>query len=378
MLLEDFVKKKINLKKDKLQYRFLQALEKGSATEIYEDGKKYISFSCNDYLGLSNNPDIKEAAISAIKKYGIGSGSSRLITGNHLLYRVLEKEIASLKKTEDSIVFGSGYLTNIGVISAFMTRKDLIVADKEVHSSIIDGIILSNAKLLRFKHNDLNDCDKLLRNNRESYNNCLILTDSVFSMDGSVAPVKELYQIALKYKSWLLTDEAHSTGVITDKEFNKNQGSEHIQTGTLSKAVGSYGGYVCATKKVTEYLTNYSRPLIYSTALPPSVIAASVASIKFIKNNKNFTLKPLENAVYFTSLLKIKQAVSPIVFIILKDEEKALNASKILKKEGFIVIAIRPPTVTKSSSGLRFTFSALHKKEDIKKLTDIIKKNDWV
>lgn len=354
-----------DLKKDNL-YRTLNETSRTDGVNIIRGGKEMVSFCCNDYLGLSHNSNVKKAGIDAIEKYGVGSGASRFVTGNSPLYKELEAKLAKMKSAESAIVYGSGYLANIGTIPALMGRDDLIIADKLVHACLLDGARLSGAKLVRFAHNDVEKCEEILEKNRDSYSNCLILTDHVFSMDGDVAPVDDLYEIAEKYNSWLMTDDAHGLGILPNKK-------AHIQMGTLSKAVGCYGGYVCASSNIVEYLHNKSRSLIYSTALPPSVLASSIEALKIINNNKGKPCKALQNAQYFTELLDLPKAQSTIVPMILGDSQKAVLASQALEQEGFLVSAIRPPTVPNNTARLRFTFSSLHSKQNIDNIVAVIK-----
>lgn len=350
----------------------LRILKQGMRTDdvyVTRGGRKLISFSCNDYLGLTNNEKVKEASCNALLKYGAGSGASRMVTGNNLLYEELEAILAHIKGTEAALVIGSGFLANIGIIPALAGKDDLIIADKLVHASIIDGCKLSGAKLMRFTHNDPASCKKLLERYRHNYKNCLVITETIFSMDGDAAPIDELYNISNDFDSWLMTDDAHGLGIIS----NHFSAKPHIQMGTLSKAVGSYGGYVCADKVVIDYLTNNTRSMVYSTALPPAVLAASIASLKIIMNDKALCKKPVENAELFTSMLGIEKAQSAIVPLILGTEEKSMEAMEILESEDFLVLAIRPPTIPKGTSRLRFAFSALHKTEDIAKLAKVVK-----
>lgn len=335
---------------------------------VIRNGQKLLSFSSNDYLGLSQHPNVKEAAIRAIEQYGTGSGASRLITGNNPLYDTLEKTLAATKGSEDCIVFGSGYLANIGTIAALMKKTDLILADKLAHACLLDGARLSGATLLRFSHNDAAKCTSLLKKHRNHHTNCLIVTETVFSMDGDLAPVQELHELATQHDTWLLTDDAHGLGVVTTTT------KSHLQMGTLSKAVGSYGGYVCTSKATADYLRNTARSLIYSTALPPATLAASIAALELMQSDTSLAARALENARHFTALLNLPQAQSPIVPLVLGGEEKTLLASKTLEQAGFLAWPIRPPTVPSGTSRLRFTFSALHKTQDIETLADIIKR----
>jgi 8-amino-7-oxononanoate synthase len=357
----------LDLKKGNL-FRQLHETERSDGVHINRNGKKLISFSCNDYLGLSQNEQVKTAAIVAIEKYGVGSGASRFVTGNTPLYQELELKLAQMKGTEAAIVFGSGYLANIGVIPALVGKDDLIIADKLIHACMLDGAKLSGAKLIRFSHNSVEKCEEILKQHRNSFKNCLILTEHVFSMEGDVAPIAELYQLANKYNAWLMTDDAHGFGVLEPQQ-------AHLQMGTLSKAVGCYGGYICASQNIIEYLRNKSRSLIYSTALPPSVLASAVVSLHIIEKNMGKPCKALQNAQYFSDALQLPKAQSAIVPLILGDELKALNASKILEEAEFLVSSIRPPTVAKNTARLRFTFSSLHRKENIDNIVTVIKQN---
>jgi 8-amino-7-oxononanoate synthase len=366
--LEIFAKHKLEKAARAKQARQLYISAREDGVYVNRGGRKLISFSCNDYLGLSNHPLVKKAAIDAIEKYGTCGGASRLVTGNNPLYNELETLLATIKNTESALVFGSGYLANIGIIPALVGRGDLIIADKLVHASLIDGCKLSGAKLLRFTHNNIQSCENILKKQRTDYKNCLIVTDNIFSMDGDAAPIDALYDLAEQHNGWLMSDDAHGLGTIS----NINRKIPHIQMGTFSKAVGSYGGYVCAQKTVIDYLVGSAKSLVYSTSLPPATLAASIAALKIITENKDLCAKPLQNAKLFTKLLGLPDAISPIVPIITNTEDKAILAAQNLKKNGFLVSAIRPPTVPIGTSRLRFTFSALHNTKDIEKLAEII------
>ena len=332
---------------------------------VVRNGKRLVSFSCNDYLGLSQHRKVKQAAIAAIEKYGCGAGASRLVTGNHPLYSELEARLAAWKGAEAALVFGSGYLANIGVLPALVGKSGLILADKLVHACLIDGAQVSNARLVRFKHNDIEDCARLLALHRKNHNHCLIVTDEVFSMDGDLASLAELSKIAASHDAWLMADGAHSLMPL--------QSHVDIYMGTLSKALGSYGGYICSSKEVISYLATSARSLMFSTGLPPASIAASIAALDVIRENPGLAFTPLAKAKIFTDALGLPAAQSAIVPIIMGDEIKALSAAAILENEGYLVTAIRPPTVPERTSRLRFAFSALHADEDILKLAQIIK-----
>ena len=333
---------------------------------VERNGKKLISFSCNDYLGLSQNKLVIEAGINALNKYGVGSGASRLVTGNCPLYEELEALLAQYYGMEDACVFGSGYLANIGTIPALVGKNDLIIADKLSHACIIDGAKLSGATLLRFAHNNYEHCRLLLENNRNEYQNCLIITESVFSMDGDTSPLEQLSGLATKYNSWFMTDNAHN--------LTKNhQPATNIYLGTLSKAIGSYGGFVCGSNSLIEYLKTSARSLIFSTGLPPVTLATAIKAIEIIKEQPELCQKPLENARIFTDILDLPTAESAIVPLIIGENAKTLAASQMLAEKGFLVAAIRPPTVPENTARLRFTFSALHSKQQIEKLCANVK-----
>jgi 8-amino-7-oxononanoate synthase len=349
--------------------RELTVTERMESCVVTREGKQGISFSCNDYLGLSQDARVKKTAKDATELYGSGAGASRLVTGNYPAFTELEDKLAKWKGCESALVLGSGYLANIGVIPALVDKDDLILADKLVHASLIDGALLSKAKLLRFAHNNMQDCERLLTLHRSSYQNCLIVTDEVFSMDGDIAPLAELNHLAKSYDSWLMVDGAHA---LTPSEYGD------INIGTLSKAFGSYGGYVCASRDIIDYLITSLRSFVFSTGLPPAVIAASIASIDIMLSAPELLLQPVKKAQLFTKTLGLPLAQSPIVPIILGNETKALAASRTLWEEGYLVTAIRPPTVPIGTSRLRFTFCTMHEDKDILKLADIIKSKGWL
>ncbi len=359
----------INLKEKSL-YRSLITSDAVDSTTIKRDGKNFISFCCNDYFSLSQNPEVKKAAIAAIKKYGIGARASRYITGNNSLYKKLEQKIARLKSCDDAIIFSSGYAAAIGVLPALVGEGDLIISDRLIHSSLIDGAKLSSAKLLRFKHNDILHCREILTENRKKFAKCLIITETVFSMDGDVGKILELLELAKEFECLLLSDDAHGLGLnLFYKE--KIAAKNHLQMGTFSKGVGALGGYVCGDKILIDYLRNFAKSAIYSTGLPPCILAASLASLKII-SEKKLAKKVLENASYFCELLNLPKPQSAIVVILIYDNKKVIEIAKKVAKKGFLISAIRPPTVEPGKSRLRITFCANHKKSQIKKLAEVL------
>ncbi len=364
-------KKIAHLKANNL-YRSLKTFDNKNEVYIKRDGKKYISFCSNDYLGLSQNKDVKNAAINAIKNYGFGSGSSRYITGNNSLYSKLENKLSQIKNSEDAIVFGSGYLTGTSIVAALCKKNDLIIADKLIHSCLIDGALLSGSKMLRFKHNDIKHAREILSKNRKNYQKCLIITETVFSMDGDLGRVKELLELALEFNCLLISDDAHGIGIIKNN-YDKKYKNIHIQMGTLSKAVGGYGGYVCAEYSLIEYLRNFAKSAIYSTALPPAILAGNLKSLEIIEKDQELTKKALDNANYFCKIVNLPKTDSCIIVLIVGEAKKAVQLANNIAKKGYLTSAIRPPTVEKGRSRLRITFNANHKKPDIKKLANLIK-----
>ena len=369
--------KKLSEIKSLSQKRQLISTKRQNDSVVIRNNKTLISFSCNDYLGLSQNAQVIEASIKALKKYGSGSGASRLVSGNNPLYEKLERLLANFKNGEAACVFGSGYLTNSGIIPSLTSNKDLLLFDELSHASTNIGIKLSNARSIKFKHNDLNHVEILLKKYRKKYKSCFLLTEGVFSMDGDRGKIKELAYLAKKYDASIILDDAHGFGVL-----GNGKGSQYeldpvpeilIQMGTLSKAIGSYGGFVVAPKIIIDLLHNKARSLIYTTALPPSILASAIKAIEIIQSRKSLVIKPYENAKLFCKITGLPEPESSIVSIILKSEKNAINASKLLEKNGYYVSAIRPPTVPINTSRLRFTFSAAHKKQDILNLSKLVK-----
>ena len=371
----------ISLYKNKLseinklsQTRKLVLTSRNNNSIVTRNEKALISFSCNDYLGLSKNKEVIKASIRATKKYGSGSGASRLVSGNNPLYEKLEHLLATYKKSEDACVFGSGYLTNTGIIPALSSNKDILLYDELSHSSTNIGIKLSSAKSMKFKHNDSNHLESLLKKHRQKYFHCFIFTEGVFSMDGDRGKIKELAFLANKYDASIILDDAHGFGVL-----GNGRGSLHeytpipeilVQMGTLSKAIGSYGGFVTASKTIIRLLHNKARSLIYTTGLPPGSLAASIKSLEIIMSNSKITHKPYQYAKLFCKIAKLPAPESSIVSIIMHSEENAIKASKLFEKYGYYIGAIRPPTVPKNTSRLRFTFSSAHKKKDVINLAE--------
>ena len=352
--------------------RRLQETRRAGPDRAFRAGRELISFCCNDYLNLSHHPEVCRAAIQAIERYGAGAGASRLVTGNHPLYADLEARLARIKGTEAACVFGSGYLANIGIIPAFAGPGDLIVVDELGHACMHAGARLSRATTRTFAHNDPDSCRALLAAERGKHRHCLILTEGVFSMDGDLAPLPALSALAADFDAWLLVDDAHGFGVLGGGRGSAAHWGDGVhvplQMGTLSKAAGTYGGYLCAARPVVDFLVNRARSFVYSTGLPPSVVASAIAALDIIARDPGLTETPVLKARLFTSLLGLPPAESCIVPVVLGGADTALAASESLLEAGFLVIAIRPPTVPEGTARLRFTFSAAHRDEDIARL----------
>jgi len=341
------------------------------------EGKTLISFADNDYLGLSQHPEVKIAAAHAAIRYGAGSGASRLVTGDHILYLELEERLARIKGSEAALVFGSGFMANTGIIPTLVGKNDLVLADTLIHASMHAGIKLSGATTMLFAHNDAADAKRILEEQRGNFENVLILVEGVYSMDGDMAPIKAIAEAAAEHNAWFMVDDAHGLGVIGGGKgavaADGASGMVPLQMGTLSKGVGAYGGYLAASKPVIELMKNRARAFIYTTALPPATIAGASAALKLIENDKALTAKPMQYANYFCDALGLKTPASPIVPLLVGSADKAMAASKALEVRGFIVTAFRPPTVAEGTSRLRFCFSASHKISDIDALIKAVK-----
>jgi 8-amino-7-oxononanoate synthase len=375
--LDQFAQQKL----DDLQRRHLRRALAETVREagiwVERAGKRLLSFSCNDYLNLTQHPAIKQAAIAAIEQYGAGSGASRLVTGNHPLYAQLEARLARIKQAEAAVVFGSGYLANAGIIPVLIGRDGLVLADELSHACLFAGAQLSRGKVMTFRHNDLAHARELLERHRAEHDRALMVTDGVFSMDGDLAPLAELLALANEHDAWLMSDDAHGLGVVGGGRGSSFVGNSHIpvplQMGTLSKAVGAYGGYLCASSAVIDLIRNRARTLIYSTGLPPSCVAASIAALDLIEREPGYAALPVQKAKAFTKAAGLPEAQSPIVPVIIGAEEATLVASQMLAEEGYLAAAIRPPSVPAGTARLRLTFTAQHPDEQIARLAGLVR-----
>jgi glycine C-acetyltransferase/8-amino-7-oxononanoate synthase len=371
MKFEKFLEKEIEILKEKKLYR---------SRIILSD--KVINFSSNDYLGLKDSFSTKNKLCTNIKNLSLGSGASTHVSGYVDIQKELEEELANFKKSESCIVVGSGYLANLGLISSITTEKDIIFSDELNHASIIDGIRLSKAKKVIYKHNNIEDLEKKLKENK-SEGNIFIITDGVFSMEGDIAKLDKLYKIAKEHDAVLIIDDAHATGILGEGKgtifhYSLKPEKNIIQMGTLSKAVGSYGAFICGSKILIEYLINKMRTAIFTTALSPVQNFISLENLRIIKNSPERIKNVLEKAQYLYKNLKdinyeVRYFGVPIISLITKTEEKALEFRDKLLEKGFFIQAIRPPTVPEGESRLRITLSYNHKYEEIDELIKAIK-----
>lgn len=330
-------------------------------------------FSSNNYLGLARDERLKKAAIQAIETYGTGSGGARLTTGNFLLHERLEASLASFKQKESAIVFSSGYLANLGVISALMGPGDVIFSDELNHASIIDGCRLSKARIVVYRHADMDDLRNKIRSAQETKK--LIVTDGVFSMDGDIAPLPDIVEVAQTHGAWVMVDDAHATGVLGETGAGTAEYfgvSDRIQLlmGTLSKSVGAEGGYVAASRTVVDYLRNHARSFIFQTSLSPGVVASALEGIRIIREEPERRRRLLKNARLLRDGLTklgftLVEGITPIVAVMIGEAEKAVRFSARLEEEGVFAPAIRPPTVPQGSSRIRVTLMATHTQSEI-------------
>lgn len=346
---------------------------------IIIDNRELINFASNDYLGISSHPFIVSNAIKILEIFGIGSGASRLLAGGVVLHNELEKKIAKFKNTPSALIFNSGYSANTGIIPALFDKDFLILSDELNHASIIDGCRLSKAEIKIYKHKDIEHLKKLLKT--ENKKQKIVITDSVFSMDGDIAPLSEIYNLCKKYSAFLYIDDAHGTGVLGNgkgalSHFNIRPTSWIIQMGTFSKALGSYGAFLAGSKDVVKLTLNTARSFMFSTALPACIIAASLAAIELIEKDTSSIKKLWANREKVASALSdlgfdLMKSETPIIPLKMKDIDAAIRLSDKLFKKGIYAPAIRPPTVKKPR--LRITVTAAHTDEDIERLIDALK-----
>ena len=377
----DFLKEKISELKEQGIYRKLPVLETPNEAEIILNGKKVINLSSNNYLGFSNHPRLKKASIEAIEKYGVGSGAVRTIVGNMKIHEELEEILAKFKREEAAFVFQSGFNCNAGTIQAITEAGDIIISDELNHASIIDGSRLSRANKGIYKHSDMDSLEAVLKESRDKYKNILIITDGVFSMDGDIAKLPEIVQLAEKYEAMTYVDDAHGSGVLgesgrgTVDHFGLH-GRVDFSMGTLSKAIGVVGGYVAGSQTMYDWLSHRARPVLFSTSLPPASVGAIIEALKMLMESTEYTDRLWENAKYFKAKMgtlgyNIGHSETPITPVIIGDEAKTMEFSKKLLENGVFVSGIVFPTVPKGTGRVRVMVTAGHTKEQLDKAVKV-------
>ena len=367
-----FCKKNQQIKADGL-YREMRYLQSSQSKCVRITGEDVLLLSSNSYLGLCADPRLKQAAVDAIEKYGTGSGGSRLTTGSYEIHKRLEEEIAAFKGTEAALVFNTGYMANLGVISAIADKSWVIFSDRLNHASIIDGCRLSGAQTVVYAHGDASDLESQIKRHRGRKG--LIVTDGLFSVDGDIAPLPALAEIARKYQLLLMVDDAHATGVLGEKGggttdyFNLTDGID-IAMGTFSKALASEGGFIAGSRALIDYLANTARSFIFSTALSPATIAVSLAALDIVKTEPGLRKTLLANAAWFREKLRaagfaVPDHPTPIIAVVLGSRDVAVEFSTRLMDKRIFVSAIRPPTVPPGTSRLRINLMATHTRDDL-------------
>ncbi len=370
-----FLKEKIQELKDQGVYRKLPVLEGANEAEVILNGKKVINLSSNNYLGFANHPRLKKASIEAIEKFGAGAGAVRTIIGNMTLHEQLEELLAKFKREEAAMVYQSGFNCNAGTIQAVTEKGDIIISDELNHASIIDGSRLSRADRAIYKHSDMDSLEQVLKESRDKYRNILIITDGVFSMDGDIAKLPEIVELAEKYEAMTYVDDAHGSGVLgesgrgTVDHFGLH-GRVDFTIGTLSKAIGVVGGYVAGSKTMQEWLNHRGRPILFSTSLTPASVGAIIEAITMLMETTEHTDRLWKNARYFKQKLgalgfNTGHSETPITPVIIGDEAKTMEFSKKLFENGVFVSGIVFPTVPKGTGRLRCMVTAGHTEEQL-------------
>lgn len=369
--------------------RQLRPIESPQTVQMQCNRRPMLAFASNDYLGLANHPALKKAAKDALDHYGAGSGASRLITGSLPPHRKLEKQLASFKETEASLAFGSGYQTAVGAIACLLSENDVLLSDRFNHACIIDGARLSKAQIQIFEHNDLDHLESLLKaaadgRTRSSHpvKNIWIVTESVFSMEGDQAPLPEIAALKNRYETWLMIDEAHATGIFGARrqglaEQTKTREAVDVHMGTLGKAVGASGGFICGSQALIDFLVNQARTFVFSTAPAPATAAAATAGIQIIQSpiGKERNTRLWQRVRQLRRGLRLPEpATSPIVPYRLGTESRSLQVSAQLEKKGLLVPAIRYPSVPKNQARLRITLSAQHSENQVIRLLDALQR----
>ncbi|AAR36001.1 8-amino-7-oxononanoate synthase [Geobacter sulfurreducens] len=359
-------------------YRSLRTVAGSQGSRVVAEGREVVLLCSNNYLGLADHPSLKRAAVEAVERYGTGSGASRLVSGTMELHAALEERLARFKGTEAALVFNSGYAANSGIIPALVGRGDVVFSDRLNHASIVDGCLLSRARFVRYPHNDMNALERLLAEHRGA-GRMLIVTDGVFSMDGDLAPLPALVALKRQYGALLMVDDAHGTGVLGESGRGSAEQFEvaadiDLQMGTLGKALGGFGAYVAASAEVVELLINRARSFIFSTSLPPAVLAAARAALDLVDSPEGKALRRrlARSAALFRDALQeagfdTMGSETQIVPALVGEAEPAMTFTRRLLEEGFYVQGIRPPTVPAGTCRLRCTLMATHDESDLER-----------
>lgn len=376
-----FICQELEHRKSTHQFRQLQNVHALSAGKISVNGRVMDNFCSNDYLGLSRHPLIQERSIQFMELYGNGATASRLVCGNSVCYDRVERKLSTLKGSQAALILNSGFQLNVSILPALADRHSLIIADKLCHNSLVQGSVLSRCKFLRYRHNDLEHLRQLLeKSGGQKYSRIFIVTESVFSMDGDCSDIPLLKQLSEQYNAILLIDEAHATGVFGVQGMGLASGMDiDLVMGTFGKACGSFGAYICCSKEIADYLINCCAGLIYSTALPPSVLGAIDASLDLLPGMGQERTYLVEMAGYLRTKLhelgfNTGKSSSQIIPILIGSEEETLKLSEWLLAHSILASAIRPPTVEKGKARIRLTLSALHTKEQIDGLIHVLGK----
>ncbi len=381
----DFFDREIERLKRKDAYRWLRFMEGATGPRMHVDGREVIVLCSSNYLGLASHPRLKCAAIEATERLGVCSAASRLIAGNNELYRTLEERLADFKGREAALVYSTGYMANLGVISALVKEGDVVYTDALSHASIIDGSRLSRATVKTFPHNDLDALTRLLKSDT-AFRRKLIVVDGVYSMDGDLAPLPDLAKLAKSYDALLMLDDAHGTGVLgehgggTSEHFGfKDPDVVDIEIGTLGKALGSFGAYVAGSRSLREYLINRSRSLIFTCALAPSALAAAIAALDVLQHEPGHRQRLWENVRHFREGLhrlglSTEPSVTHILPVMTYERQRTMELCERLLELGVFCQGIRPPTVPPGSARLRFTVTADHTRADLDQALEAVEK----
>jgi len=381
VLLESFLNTRLNKRREEHLYRERKILDSAQGVQVIVNDRPCISFGSNDYLGIANHPKVIEAFKRGADHYGVGSGASHLVSGHSRAHHQLEEELAEFTGRDKALLFSSGYMANLGVVSALVSKGDYVFEDKLNHASLIDAGLLSGARFQRYLHGEISSLEKYLLKTESGKK--LILTDSVFSMDGDLAHLPELASLAKKHDAWLMADDAHGLGVLgktgagCTEHFGLTQGQLPILMGTLGKALGTYGAFVAGSEALIENLIQFSRTYIYTTAIPSAIAEATRASLKLVQKESWRREQLHKNIQYFracahTLNVPLIESQTPIQPVRMGDNDRVIRVSKCLEEKGFLVGAIRPPTVPEGTARLRITLCADHTAEQIDALLETL------